>query len=82
VIYPWREINTKTHKFLAIVQLHVVRELLDAMGFDLLEEPAMEETEPIVVFAICQTTSADIEDPSTFHLMGQFQKKQVLVLVY
>uniref|UniRef100_A0ACD5ZQQ3 Uncharacterized protein n=1 Tax=Avena sativa TaxID=4498 RepID=A0ACD5ZQQ3_AVESA len=69
------------HKCSTTVQLHVVQELLDAMGFAVLEEEAHQGPEAGTLFAISQAAMAGGEAPSTFRLLGQIQKKHVLMLI-
>lgn len=63
------------------MQLHVVQETLDAMGFEHLEESTEEPTTTGELLAISQAALTGTEAPSTFRLIGQIQKHQVLMLV-
>lgn len=69
------------HKCSTTVQLHVVQELLDAMGFTTLGEEENLEPEVGQAMAISQAAVAGSEAPSTFRLLGQIQKTPVLMLV-
>ncbi|KAM0872306.1 hypothetical protein ACQ4PT_038804 [Festuca glaucescens] len=69
------------HKCATTVQLHVVQEMLDAMGFDALEEASTEPTNTAEMLAISEAAVTGTEAPSTFRLLGQIQKKKVLMLI-
>ena len=66
------------------MQVHVVQEMLDAMGFDSMEETigdGAENTEPMQALAISQEAVKGTESPSTLRMIGQIQKQKVLMLV-
>jgi hypothetical protein len=69
------------HQCAATVQLHVVQETIDAMGFDLLEFTGSEPDAPSELLALSSAAMNGSEAPSTFRLVGQIQKQQVLMLV-
>jgi hypothetical protein len=58
------------HRCATTVQLHVVQELLDAMGFESVEETPAQEPDSSQAFAISQAAMAGTEASSMFRLLG------------
>lgn len=69
------------HKCATTVQLHVVQEMLDALGLDSMEESLNEGVGSGELLMISQAAVAGTEAPNTFRLLGQIQKQQMLMLV-
>ena len=69
------------HKCGTSVQLHVVQELLDTMGFDSVDEEDKENIAPMEACAISVAALKGTEAPNTFRMLGQIQKHKVLMLV-
>jgi hypothetical protein len=70
------------HKCSSTVQLHVVQEMLDALGFEQLAEAELPLSDSQAeVCAISQAALEGSEAPNTFRLVGQIQKQQVMILV-
>lgn len=69
------------HKCATTVQLHVVQEMLDALGLDSVEDTVMETETQGELLAISQAAVAGTDAPNTFRLLGQIQKQQVLMLI-
>jgi hypothetical protein len=69
------------HQCAPTVQLHIVQELIDALGFDLLEGRDSEPAATAEMLAISSAAMTGTEAPSTFRLVGQLQKQKVLMLV-
>jgi hypothetical protein len=64
------------------VQLHVVQEILDALGLDNLSKEEATVTSPgAQLLIISEAAVARTEARNTFHLLGQIQKHQVLMLI-
>jgi hypothetical protein len=59
----------------------VVQETIDAVGFDLFESTGSESDSTGELLAISGAAMTGTEAPSTFCLVGQIQKQQVLMLV-
>lgn len=69
------------HKCATTVQLHVVQEMLDAMGFDCVDEVSEQQQNSGELLAISQAAVAGTESSNTFRLLGQLQKQRVLMLI-
>jgi hypothetical protein len=69
------------HKCATSVQLHVVQEMFDALGLDVLEEEHATEPCKGELLSISEAAVAGTEASNTFRLIGQIQKHQVLMLI-
>lgn len=58
------------HKCSMSVQLHVVQEMLEAMGFDAMEETLQTQETDAELLTISQAAVAGTDAPNTFRLLG------------
>jgi hypothetical protein len=61
--------------------LHVVQEMLEALGFDTMEEEPPPDGSGAVLHVMSQAAVAGAVAPNTFRLLGQIQKQQVSMLI-